>query len=260
MYNGGDHYSPGQGPSSYPTPASSPEVDSEGFPLPPATPRYRSIQLPQRSFVKLQPRLHPLLSYANRPCIVYDSPGTSKRRIRAARTSRMGTRVSHKSAFVTSYRHLPVSPSGRNYDYVTVYDILEAVHCAFREVIWVAEDRCYLDSQRSGRDEIGTALLFGGHPGGLSELSGLCTTRGCPASLRSTLRNVIYLIALAALDIIYYMAPGNQPEVDERQLPAVHVCTAAQTINKAAHFTIHSAHRQDALKLLDRLDELNLGT
>lgn len=185
MYNGGNHYSPGQGPSSYPTPASSPEVDSEGLPLPPCTPRYRSIQLPQRSFVKLQPRLHPLLSYANRPCIVYDI----RERPSAASAPRARLEWAHESAtdppssqVIVTCQVLPcpcvVSPSGRNYDYVTVYDILEAVHCAFREIIWVGEGRCYLDSQRSGQDEIGTTLLFGGHPERLSELMERYTWKG----------------------------------------------------------------------------------
>lgn len=178
MCSGGDlDYSPGQGSSSYPTPAPSPAVDSKGVPLPPATPRSHSIQLPQRSFVNLQPRLHPLLSYANRPRIVYDirerpsSASASRARLEWARES--ATNPPSSQVIITCQvfpRPFVVRPSGRDYNFVTVHDILAAVHCAFKEVIWIAGNRCNLASQRGGQDETAreTTLLFGRLSRGLS--------------------------------------------------------------------------------------------
>jgi len=187
MHNGRDHYSPGRGPNSYPTPAPSPEVDDEGVPLPPKRPRCHPVQLPQKTFIIPQPHLHPLLGYADCPCIVYDI----REHPNAASAPHSRLEWAHESAtnppslqIIITCQVLPhpfvVHPSGRNYDFVTVHDILEAVHSAFSEAIRAAEDHRNLisRSRRSGQDETATTLLLGGFPSGLSVLSERYTWKG----------------------------------------------------------------------------------
>ena len=171
MHNGQDHYSPDLGPGSYPTPAPSPEVDDEGVPLPPKRPRCHPIQLPQGPFVTPQSHLHPLLGYANCPCIAYDV----REHPSAASAPHSRLEWAHEPAtnppssqIIITCRVLPhpfvVHPSGRNYDFVTVHDILEAVHSAFREIIRAADRRNPIP-RRSGRSETASTLLLSGLPG-----------------------------------------------------------------------------------------------
>ncbi|KAF8335219.1 hypothetical protein F5887DRAFT_892147 [Amanita rubescens] len=83
--------------------------------------------------------LHPILRYANCPCIEYDV----RQRPSCASAPHLRLEWAHESAtnppssqVVITCHVLPrpfvVRPSGRNYDFVTVHDILLAVHRAIR--------------------------------------------------------------------------------------------------------------------------------
>lgn len=175
MNNGWDHYSPTK---SYPTPASSPQMDNEGIPLPPRAQRHR-LPLP---FGTPRSRLNPLLSYANHPGIVYDvrerpsSASTSHARLEWAQEAATNPPLPEMSIVCQLLpRPLVVLPSGRRCNFVTVHDILLTVHCEFTEAIRAADD-----GSDGGPAETATSslLLDGRPPGRLDALSGRYTWKG----------------------------------------------------------------------------------
>jgi hypothetical protein len=166
MCNGWDFLSPARGPESYPTPAPSPQIDDEGIPLPPGAPKFRALPLPQMGFGAPPSHLHPILRYANCPCIEYDV----RQRPSCASAPHSRLEWAHESAtnppssqvIITCHvlpRPFVVRPSGRNYHFVTVHDILLAVHRATR----AAEAFYYnpgLNSWTSRPGETATALWW----------------------------------------------------------------------------------------------------
>lgn len=175
MNNGWDHYSPTK---SYPTPASSPQMDNEGIPLPPRAQRHR-LPLP---FGTPRSRLNPLLSYAYHPGIVYDvrerpsSASTSHARLEWAQEAATNPPLPEMSIVCQLLpRPLVVLPSGRRCNFVTVHDILLTVHCEFTEAIRAADD-----GSDGGPAETATSslLLDGRPPGRLDALSGRYTWKG----------------------------------------------------------------------------------
>lgn len=184
MYNGWEHYSPRQGSESYPTPAPSPQVDDDGVPLPPGAPKFHTIPLPPTCFGTLH-HLHPILRYANCPCIQYDV----MQRPNYASATHARLEWAHESVtnppssqVIITCQVLPhpfiVHPSGRSYDFVTVHDILLAVHRAFIEAIREAEARCNLSSWTRRQDDPATALWSSGHCTRSIVLSGRHTWKG----------------------------------------------------------------------------------
>ena len=147
MYNGGrNHRSHAQrtGSESYPTPAPSPQVDTNGFPLPPNAPRHHPISLPPRVSSWNQPYLHPLLRYSPyHPFISYDirHPPTyaSAPNTRLEWAHEPATNPSTPQMIITCHGVLPrpfiVRPYGINYDFVTILDVLLAVHREFIEAL-----------------------------------------------------------------------------------------------------------------------------
>ena len=165
MNNGWEFLSPARGPESYgyPTPAPSPQLDDEGIPLPPGAPKFHPLSLPPMSFGTPPTHLHPILRYADCPCIEYDI----RQRPSCASAPHSRLEWAHESAtnppssqvIITCHvlpRPFVVRPSGRNYDFVTVHDILLAVHRAIRaaEVFYNPS----LDSWRSRPGETATGL------------------------------------------------------------------------------------------------------
>lgn len=184
MNNGWDHYSPDWGTKSYPTPAASPQMDNEGIPLPPRATRHR-LPLP---FGIPRPRLNPLLSYANHPGIVYDV----RERPSSAFTPHARLEWEQEEAIyppspeMTIICHLlprpfVVLPSGRRCNFVTVHDILLAVHCEFTEAIRAADNNSnsLRWTNRRPDEAITSLLLLDGHLSGrLDALSGRYTWKG----------------------------------------------------------------------------------
>ena len=138
MLNNWEHLSPGRGPQSYPTPAPSPQVDDNGIPLPLGAPKFNTIPLPSiTGFGTAPPHLHPILGYADCPCIEYDvrkRPGYASARLARLEWAQESATNPPSSQIIITCHVLPhpfvVRPSG-GYYFVTVHDILLAVHRAF---------------------------------------------------------------------------------------------------------------------------------
>ncbi|KAF8675165.1 hypothetical protein AX14_005220 [Amanita brunnescens Koide BX004] len=182
MFNDWEHLSPGRSPSprSYPTPVPSPDVDEKGVPLPPGAPKFHPIPLPSTGFSVPPPHLHPILGYADCPCIQYDvrkHPSyASALRARLEWAHELATSPPSSQIIITCHA-LPhpfvVRPSGRRYYFVTVYDILLAVHRAFNDAF-----RNIPSPWTSRPSGSATALLSGGQSGRPSILPGRYTWKG----------------------------------------------------------------------------------
>ena len=141
MFNDWEHRSPVWGPQSYPTPAPSPQVDDEGVPLPPGAPKSNTIPLPSiTSFGTPPPHLHPILGYADCPCIEYDvrkRPCYASARLARLEWAHESATSPPSSHIIITCHVLPhpfvVRPSRRSYNFVTVHDILLAVYRALNE-------------------------------------------------------------------------------------------------------------------------------
>jgi hypothetical protein len=146
MYNGWNNYPPGHGGAeSYPSPAPSPEVNADGIPLAPGAPRRLPVPLPPRPFNTPRPHLHPLLRYTLCPCILYDvrhPPSfASAPNARLEWAHESATNPPSSRVIITCHvlpRPFIVRPSGRIYDYVTIHDILLAVHGEFTAALRAA--------------------------------------------------------------------------------------------------------------------------
>jgi hypothetical protein len=185
MYNDWEHLSPGRSPSprSYPTPAPSPEVDEEGVPLPPGAPKFHPIPLSPTVIPPLH--LHPILGYADCPCIEYDVRKCAS----YASTPRARLEWGHESAtnppssqiIITCHvlpRPFVVRPSGRSYYFVTIHDILLAVHRAFNDAFrdtWTLHN---LSPWMGGPSGPATALWSSGQSGRPRMLPGRYTWKG----------------------------------------------------------------------------------
>ena len=177
MNNDRDFYSPGRDTESYPTPAPSPQVDDEGIPLPPSTPR-RHLPLLPSAFSTPRPHLHPLLSYGNRPGIMYDvreHPSSASTRHGQLEWTREPATNPPSPGIIITCHVLPhqfvVLPSESCSEFVTVHDILLAVHSTFSQAMRAAEDP---RNHRSWTNRSGEtpATLLGEHlerPDALSE-------------------------------------------------------------------------------------------
>src|SRR6266576_5568325 len=171
MYNTGrNHYSHGRaGSESYPTSAPNPQVDNNGIP---SAPRHHPIPLPQRVWNNVpQPNLHPLLRYSPHPSISYDvrhPPSyASAQNTRLEWAHEPATNPSSPEMIITCYA-LPhwadpfiVRPLGKHYDFVTIHDILLAVHREFSEAILAAENSSESRTSRPGRSGETELLLTG---------------------------------------------------------------------------------------------------
>ena len=188
MFNDWEHRSPGRGPQSYPTPAPSPQVDDEGIPLPLGAPKSNTIPLPSITGLGNPPsHLHPILGYADCPCIEYD---VRKRPCHAsARLARL--EWAHESAInppssqiIVTCHVLPhpfvVRPCGRSYYFVTVHDILLNVHRAFNDTFGDTEAWDNPSPWTSGPSETrtATALWSSGQSGAPSMPSGRYKWKG----------------------------------------------------------------------------------
>ena len=175
MYNGWNNDPPNHGSAeSYPTPAPSPEVNSNGIPLAPGAPRHLPIPLPPRPFNTPRPYLHPLLRYTICPCILYDvrqhPTFASAPNARLEWAHESATNPPSSRVIITCHvlpRPFIVRPSGRIYDYVTILDILLAVHGEFAEALRVA----WTDA-RPAETATTTSLLFAGYSTMPNVLSG----------------------------------------------------------------------------------------
>ncbi|KAF8327986.1 hypothetical protein F5887DRAFT_1009387 [Amanita rubescens] len=167
MYNTGrNHYSHGRpGSESYPTSAPNPQVDNNGIPTPPNAPHHHPIPLPPRVWNNVpQPYLHPLLRYSHHPSISYDvrhPPSyASAPNTRLEWAHEPATNPSSPEIIITCHP-LPhpfiVRPFGKHYDFVTIHDILLAVHREFSEVIQATEN----NSSRPGKSGETELLLTG---------------------------------------------------------------------------------------------------
>ncbi|KAK2462609.1 hypothetical protein APHAL10511_005342 [Amanita phalloides] len=167
MYNGWEQYSPNHGAESYPTPAPSPQRNSAGIPLAPGAPRMRPIPLQPTD--PDGPRLHPLLVYANCPNLVYDV--RRHPRHASARNARMEwlhepaiSPVSEELVITCRplSRTFVVRPSTWGYHYVTVHDVLLAVHHGIQEVGWAVENPNNISSWITGGGGEPVGMLMGG--------------------------------------------------------------------------------------------------
>ena len=196
MNNDWEYNSLRRGSRAYPTPAPSPQVDAAGIPLPPSAPRHHLSPLPN-VFSTPRAHLHPLLSYANCPSIAYDirkRPSTASTRHGRLEWAHESA-TSPPSAWMTITCHLlprpfVVLPSAQFYDFVTLHDILQAVHCEIVEALrlgaategrnvsslgaWNWADR----RPEETRPAADLSSLLAGHSVGLNGLSGRYIWKG----------------------------------------------------------------------------------
>ena len=173
MSNDWEHLSPGWGPEPYPTPAPSPQVDDKGVPLPPSAPEFSTIPLPSiTGFGTPPPHLHPILGYADCPCIEYDvrkHPGYASARLARLEWAHESATNPPSSQIIITCHVLPhpfvVRPSGRSYCFVTIRDILLAVHRAFNEASRNAGALHNLSQWAGGPGGAATALWSRGQSG-----------------------------------------------------------------------------------------------
>jgi hypothetical protein len=165
MFNDWEHLSPDRGPESYPTPAPSPQVDNDGVPLPPGAPKFHPIPLPPTGFGIAPSHLHPILGYADCPCIEYDvrkRPSYASARLARLEWAHESVTNPPSSQIIITCHVLPrpfvVRPSGRSYYFVTVRDILLAVHRAFNEAFGDAGALHNLSPWAGGPGGTATAL------------------------------------------------------------------------------------------------------
>ncbi|KAF8631467.1 hypothetical protein AX15_002381 [Amanita polypyramis BW_CC] len=146
MYNGWEPHSPALGPESYPTPAPTPRMANTGILCPPSPPRLRPLSLPPTTFS--DPRLHPLLVYSTCPGIEYDvrqPPAyASAPNARLEWAYESATHPGSTQIIITCME-LPcpfeVYPSAKGNGFITIHDILQAVHVAFRKAARSVEGR-----------------------------------------------------------------------------------------------------------------------
>ena len=165
MYNAGRNHHSHHGRASsesHPT-----QVDTT---IPPNAPRHHTIPLPPRGWNNVpQPYIHPLLRYSYSPCITYDvrhppssafAPNT-----RLEWAHEPATNPSSPQMIITCYvlpRPFIVRPFGKHYDFVTIHDILLAVHREFSEArVRAAEDSSSRTSSTEGGSSETELLLTG---------------------------------------------------------------------------------------------------